>query len=86
MKRLVSGRMTRNLLVPGWITTFGLVALSAPPVGVAASVSLFVVGVAMVPALLMMSSPAGRQRAAARRPTVPVSRFRVAFWRVALRG
>jgi hypothetical protein len=61
MNRLFSVKTTRNVLVPGWIVTFGFVALSAPPLGVAASVSLFVVGVVVVPALLAIPGPAGQR-------------------------
>jgi hypothetical protein len=61
MQRLLSVRTTRNVLVPGWIATFGFVALAAPPLGVAASLSLFVVGVVVVPALLMIPRRPGRQ-------------------------
>ena len=50
------------VLIPGWIMTFGVVALCAAPMGVAASLALFVVGVFVVPALALML-PAVRLRA-----------------------
>jgi hypothetical protein len=86
MKRLMSVRTARNLLVPGWIVTFGFAALTAPPLGVAPSLSLFVVGVIVVPALAMTRRPVGRRRAAVRLPPVPAGRFRFPRWRAVLRG
>jgi hypothetical protein len=56
LNRLFSDKMKRNVLVPGWITMFGIVALSAPPVGVAASVTLFLIGV-VAPALWTVRGP-----------------------------
>ena len=62
--------MGRRVLVPGWIVAFGLVALSVPPLGAAASLGLFVVGVGVLPAAvsivgargwrLTVEAPAGR--------------------------
>ena len=43
----------RNILVPGWILTFGLVAANAPPLGVVESLGLSVVGLFVVPALII---------------------------------
>ena len=45
MNRL-SVRTTRNLLAPGWIATFGFVVRSAPPLAVAARLSLFLFHIA----------------------------------------
>ena len=82
MNRLFSDTTKRNVLVPGWIATFGFIALSAPPLGVAASLSLFVAGVVVVPALLTMP---GRERLpAVQAVPLPASRFQ--SWRLALRG
>jgi hypothetical protein len=47
-------RVTRELLLPGWIMGFGLVILSAPPLGAAWSLSLFLVGVVVFPALVLV--------------------------------
>jgi len=47
-------RLIRELLLPGWIMSFGLVTLSAPPLGVAWSLSLFLVGVVVLPALVLL--------------------------------
>lgn len=55
MAALPSVRFTLNVLVPGWITVFGLVCLTAPAAGVVASVSLFVVGIVVIPALAVIS-------------------------------
>ena len=44
----------RDLLLPVWIMSFGLVILSAPPLGVAASLSLFLLGVVVLPALVLV--------------------------------
>jgi hypothetical protein len=63
--------LTRNILVPGWIATFGFAALWAPPLGVAASLALFAVGVFVVPMLLMIPGRAY---------------FHVGFWRIAFNG
>ena len=57
MTMRLSVRTTHNLLVPAWIATFGFAVLIAPPLGVAASVSVFVVGVVVVPVLLMFPDP-----------------------------
>lgn len=46
--------IVRDLLLPVWIMGFGLVILSAPPLGVAASLSLFLVGVVVLPALVLV--------------------------------
>jgi hypothetical protein len=68
MKRLFSIKTKRNVLVPGWIATFGFAALSAPPLGVAASMSLFVLGVVVVPALLLIPRPTVQRLAAVNGP------------------
>ena len=47
-------RVVRDLLLPVWIMGFGLVILSAPPLGVAASLSLFLLGVVVLPALVLV--------------------------------
>lgn len=86
MNRLFSVRTTHNLLLPGWIATFGFVALCAPPLGVAASLSLFIAGVVVVPALVMIPGATDRRPAVAKRTAVPAGRFHVAYWRAALRG
>jgi hypothetical protein len=52
-------RITRHILVPGWITAFGLVSLSNPPGGVWASLSMCVVGLVVIPALLLIGSASG---------------------------
>jgi hypothetical protein len=52
-------RITRHILVPGWIMVFGLVSLSNPPGGVWASLSMCVVGLVVVPALLLIGSASG---------------------------
>ncbi len=57
MHTLFSVRTTHNLLVPGWIATFGFAVLTAPPLGVTASLLVFVVGVVVVPVLLLIPSP-----------------------------
>jgi hypothetical protein len=54
----MSVKVTRNVLVPGWIMGVGLVAINAPPQGVAASLSLFLVGVFVIPALVLIVSVA----------------------------
>lgn len=46
--------IVRDLLLPVWIMSFGLVILSAPPLGVAASLSLFLLGVVGLPALVLV--------------------------------
>lgn len=81
-----SVRTTHNLLVPAWIAAFGITALNAPPFGVAASLSLFVAGVVVVPVLLMIPAPAKLLRAMANRPAVSARRYSLAVWRAALRG
>ena len=50
----MSVRFISNVLVPGWIMIFGLVALMAPPLGVETSLWLFVVGGGVVPALMLV--------------------------------
>ena len=42
-----------NLLVPGWIMTFGLVAVSVPPLGALESLYLSAVGIFVIPALII---------------------------------
>jgi len=51
----MSVRFTHNILVPGWIGMIGLVSLNFPPLGVAASLSLFVLGVVVIPALVLIA-------------------------------
>jgi hypothetical protein len=59
-------RFVRDVLVPGWILTFGLVSLAAPPQGAAMSIGLFLIGAVVVPALILI--PVGGRPA----PVVPV--------------
>jgi hypothetical protein len=47
---------TYNALVPAWIMIVGLVLLSAPPLGVASSLALFMVGVFVIPAVVVIPS------------------------------
>ncbi len=47
----MSARFSRNVLMPAWILGFGLVLLIFPPQGVSTNLSLFVVGVVVVPGL-----------------------------------
>lgn len=47
-------RFTQNVLIPVWILGFGVALLVAPPLDVAASLSLFVVGIFVVPALVLI--------------------------------
>jgi hypothetical protein len=42
-------RFTRNVLMPAWILGFGLVLLVFPPQGVGTNLSLFAVGLVVVP-------------------------------------
>jgi hypothetical protein len=44
---------TRNVLLPGWILGFGLACLAAPAEGVLASLTLFLVGVFVIPLLVL---------------------------------
>ena len=48
-----SVRYARNLLLPGWILLLGCVLLLSPPLGVLASLALFIGGVFLVPALIL---------------------------------
>ena len=48
-------RVIRDLLLPAWIVSFGLAILSAPPLGVAWSLSLFLVGIVVLPAVVLVS-------------------------------
>jgi len=59
LRRLVPVKITHDVLVPGWIAAFGLVALSAPPLGAAASVGLFVVGICVLPAAVLIGGASG---------------------------
>jgi len=54
------GRFTRNVVVPGWILAFGCAAWWAPPMSVAASLSLFMLGVVVIPAVILIPGAAGR--------------------------
>ena len=56
----MSVKLTHHLLVPVWIAGFGGLCLAAPPLGVAASLGLFVVGVGVVPAALIVMTQGGR--------------------------
>jgi glucose uptake protein GlcU len=51
LNRLPSARITRNVLIPGWIAAFGCVFLVAPAQGVGLSTALFLAGVLVVPAI-----------------------------------
>ncbi len=46
-------RVIRDVLVPGWILLFGLVALTVPPVGALESLVLVVVGLVAIPAFVI---------------------------------
>lgn len=54
MKRLMSISFTRNILVPGWILLVGLALLNAQPLGAMVSLSMFVVGVLVIPGVVML--------------------------------
>ena len=56
MRILMSARFTQKVLIPGWILILGLVFVIAPPMGVATSLSLFIVGVLVVPAFVLIGS------------------------------
>lgn len=51
--------LIRNVLIPAWILAFGLVVLCNPPLGAAASLGLFVVGVCVLPATALMFGATG---------------------------
>jgi hypothetical protein len=51
VNRLPSPKMTRNVLIPGWIAGCGGVILVAPPLGVGVSMVLFLVAVIVIPAI-----------------------------------
>ena len=51
---MLSVKITRDVLVPAWITGFGVTVLAMPALGVAASLALFVVGVCVVPAAVLI--------------------------------
>jgi len=53
----MSVRFTRNVLVPGWIVTFGVIVLASPPQDIASALSLFVVGLLVLPALALAPRP-----------------------------
>jgi hypothetical protein len=55
VKRLLPIGFTRNILVPGWIILVGLAFLNARPLGAAASLSVFVVGVLVIPVLVLLT-------------------------------
>jgi hypothetical protein len=50
----VTQRMKGDILVPCWIAGFGLSVLITPPLGAAASLGLFVVGVCVLPAAVLI--------------------------------
>jgi hypothetical protein len=52
----MSVRFMHNVLVPGWIGMVGVGSLSLPPLGVGASLALFMVGVVVIPALVLIAS------------------------------
>ena len=54
LRRFITVKITRGVLVPGWIAGFGLLVLTTPPLGAAASVGLFVVGVCVLPAVVLL--------------------------------
>ena len=51
-------RLTRNVLVPGWIVIFGCALLAAQPLGVGASLLLCVVGLLVIPARVLIPAAA----------------------------
>ena len=51
----MSTKLVRNTLVPGWILIVGLICLNAPPRGVGASLSMFLAGMGIIPALLLIA-------------------------------
>ena len=46
-------KFTRSVVLPAWIVSFGAACLSAPPEGVLASLTLFLVGVFIIPLLVL---------------------------------
>ena len=59
LRKLIPIKVAHDVLIPGWIAAFGVVVLSAPPLGAAASVGLFVVGVCVLPAAVLFGGAAG---------------------------
>jgi uncharacterized membrane protein len=55
MKTLNSLKFASNVLVPGWIASFGLIALLAPTTSVPVSLAMLVLGLGVVPAFLLIA-------------------------------
>ena len=47
-------KLTRNVLVPGWIMIFGCVLLSAQPLGLPVSLVLCALGLIVIPARVLI--------------------------------
>jgi hypothetical protein len=56
MKTLTSLNFSRNVLIPGWIATVGLITVIAPPTSVPVSLAILVVGLFVVPASLWIDN------------------------------
>jgi uncharacterized membrane protein len=56
MKTLNSFKFASNVLVPGWIASFGLIAVLAPTTSVSVSLAMLVLGLVVVPASLLIAS------------------------------
>jgi len=54
VKRHLSISVTRNIFVPGWILLVGFALLNAQPLGAMVSLSMFVVGVLVIPGVVML--------------------------------
>ena len=58
----VPQKIKGDILVPCWIAGFGVVVLTTPPLGAAASLGLFVVGVCVLPAAFLLDGAISGRR------------------------
>jgi hypothetical protein len=78
----MSVSFNKRVLVSGWIMLTGFAFFSAPALSAVAGLSLFTLGVVVIPALVLIPG-AGRLRAlAGTRRQIPRGRRRTAAWRV----
>jgi len=67
---VLSVTVTHDVLVPVWITGFGVALLAMPALGVTASLALFVVGVCVLPAAVFVDGGLRDRRLSVQRRSV----------------
>ena len=78
----MSVRVNKSVLVSGWIMLIGFAFFNAPALSAVAGLSLFIVGVVVVPALVLIPSAVRLRALAGTKRQILRGWRRTAAWRV----